>query len=405
MNDMFDDAMDEDMAHSQDAESTAVGSLMQTDVISIDDDDVDDVDNAMMHTPPAKTQSENAAPSVKRSNAAQLQQSCSKRRAVATESKPPKLVEIHTTTTIDWQSEGIQCVFVASMNKKKKIIHAVPLFPLYQVQWKSIDHQQSKWIYFGNYERWVTHLVDAITDKNCRMIAKSLCDTVRIEFAAALGLARIPKKLEDPFADSDSPPAQELFRKHRSSKATITPDAIDIHIGGCKLNCVNNSTKMILKVDDDTVKFILKWVVPFVRELALKEDEKAHSQDKDVAICSKPPTAPAAFHFNASATPPIRDKVTWDVVGSKWLVTVKKPKVKNSQLSWPVDTQLCAIAFEKEKLEHYHRAIDIWNDVDGSTRRRIAKQFFPPQPNEVASCTPGEPLQPNEVASITPVET
>ena len=129
--------------------------------------------------------------------------------------------------------------------------------------------------------------------------------------------------------------------------------------------CLNDATKIAMRLDENTIKFIVGWVVPLVRELARSQDSPVH-----VATLAETPRHLDGFFFSVSQTPNIRDKVTWNPVMHSWQLFTKKPKVVSDE-NFVVDHELSPEAYEAQKFTQYHAAIAAWNNIDGSTRFRI----------------------------------
>ena len=254
-------------------------------------------------------------------------------------------------------SNDVLCVGV----KRPKSIVPVPLWSQYTAVWKTAE-LDDKWIIVSNYERWVMQLVDAVTTKSVRAVAKKFSDLVKKEYFSCLYKARCPIKLASPFADMDEPfDASSTTLKNQ----VINDPVIQVIIGGHTLTCVNHATRMMLKLDNATVQFITDWVVPLVTKLAFSKDPS-------------PSTGPAVgtlanFHLTACATPNIKDKIQWNPTQHFWEVLVKKCKGE-----WPdrqdllVDTKLDLALYEEEKIAAYGRAVHAWNRLDGSKRFRIS---------------------------------
>ena len=280
---------------------------------------------------------------------------------------PLKLTKIVMANCDDVE---LRCVGV----QRGKHIVPVPLWNQYTVSWKTTA-VAGKWIVVSNYERWVMQLVDALTSKCVRAIAKKFCDKLKNEFQTCLWEARRPVQLENPFEKAK--PIADLF-----PVVHITEPTMVVKIGGHSVTCLNHACRMVLRLDTTTAKFILDWVVPFVNKLA-------HSQ----ALPPSPSDAVgtlANFHLIASPTPNIRDKVQWTPNKHFWEVTVKKSKyseeVQGSALKpkdFQVDPRLSPAKYEEAQISTYRHAIAVWNKLDGSNRFRIPEPW-----RETATPTP-----------------
>ena len=90
----------------------------------------------------------------------------------------------------------VPCIFVKSV---KKTLVPVPLWCQYRAIWRDFDFDDAKWIQVSNYEFWVMELVDAITNKSVRVVAKTFVDHFRKQFHACLKATTA----DDPPQDSD----------------------------------------------------------------------------------------------------------------------------------------------------------------------------------------------------------
>lgn len=256
-------------------------------------------------------------------------------------------------------AEDVMCVFV----DRGECTVPVPLWHQYMVSWRDADFADSKWIVVSNYERWVMQVVDAVTCRSVRQVAKAFADKLKTEFLTCLAKARRPGQMENLFEDdnSDDKAGQCRLRERRVDAVLKT------NIGGFNVFCLNHAARMVLKLDRATAKFISAWVVPLVRELARSQAQCPSSPESVASISTD---TVAGFQFCASTTPNIRDKVQWNPLKHLWEILLKKPKGALSG-QFRVDPGLSAALYEEEKVVSYHRAIEAWNSHDGSTRHRI----------------------------------
>ena len=284
---------------------------------------------------------------------------------------PLKLTKIVMANCDDVE---LRCIGV---QRSKTQIVPVPLWNQYTVSWKTIA-VAGKWIVVSNYERWVMQLVDALTSKSVRAIAKKFCDKLKNEFQTCLWEARRPVALENPF---------EKVIPDRERVDIITEPTMAVKIGGHSVTCLNHACRMVLRLDTTTAKFILDWVVPFVNKLA-------HSQ----ALPPSPSDAVRAlanFHLIASPTPNIRDKVQWCVNKHFWEITVKKSRYSEEDQStalnakdFQVDPRLCPAKYQEAQISTYRHAIAVWNKLDGSNRFRIPEPWLEKATPTQATPTP-----------------
>jgi hypothetical protein len=286
---------------------------------------------------------------------------CKRRRV---QEKGPKLIEV---------SSGDPCEIVCIFVDNGKIRVPVPLWSQYTVTWIGADVEASRWIMVGNYERWVCSLVDVVTNSSVRRVAKSFLDRVRKEFVACLETARRPEALGDAFLGAESGDSSTVAlgaaiatRRqsngirilHRAEKPSLV-----LNIGGFHVMCLNDAKKMVMRLNDETIKFIVGWVVPLLRETA-------RSQDLEVTEAAEAPRKLAQFHFIAPTTPNIRDKVIWNPTKHCFEILLAKNKRSPSE-KCDVDPSLDRQSYDEAKATAYRRAIETWNKLDGSSRHRI----------------------------------
>ena len=279
-----------------------------------------------------------------------------------------KLIEVPAADAMD-----ICCIFV----DHGKIRVPVPLWGQYTVTWKGGDLEQSRWILVSNYERWVDALVDNITNTSRRKIGKSFIDRVRNEFLKCMETARSPNRpIEDAFEKTtgDTPPAPstnaleatKLQWRQRAKNRTNSP-SMAVNIGAFRVMCLNDAKKIVLRLDEETIKFIKEWMVPLLRETARSQDELDRGS---VRASVEAPAKLATFHFSAPTTPNIRDKVLWNPTTHSWQILLRKNKAVPSD-TFTVDPCLDKQSYDEQKGAAYCRAIETWNELDGTSRFRI----------------------------------
>ena len=229
-----------------------------------------------------------------------------------------------------------------------KTVVLVPLWSQYIVDCKEPGMELCKWIVVSNYERWVMQLVNLITRKSVRQVAKSFTDCFRKEFIACMEVARaVPGGLEDPFEEGGSLDDHVSVAKRVKSTTSV----MEVDIGGYKVKCLNTTARMLLLLEKETVTFITSWIVPLVRELALKH-EQTGSEGVSETDSSESVGALAGFHFIASPTPNIRDKVNWNPSTHSWAIQLRQPIAKPSG-NFAVDPSLSADLYEEQKIDAY----------------------------------------------------
>jgi len=362
-----------DMAPSQ-ASLTDSQSSGATDMVTIDLIDDDDTCTAATHADVQRISGQSSAISCEGSTleapSQEVHADTSRKRPAAPGDQPPKQKRaarnMLTLTQVEQgEAEDLTCVFVERDTTKDpgttKV--PVPLWNQYRASWRDADFGNAKWIIVSSYERWVMQMVDAVTTKAVRPVAKAFSDKFRIEFLSCLATARRPTALENPLDDSDDEDgSQPSGARCRGGLAVL-----QVNIGGFDVLCLNHVKRIALKLDMQTCKFISAWVVPLARRVALSQDETTASPDSTASESSH---ALAGFNFSASPTPNIRDKVQWNPMSHCWQILVKNPKTE-VPASIHVDSSLPAALYAKEKIAAYHRATEVWNSTDGSKRFRI----------------------------------
>ena len=248
--------------------------------------------------------------------------------------------------------DAVKSVFVD--NGVPQVI--VPLWCQYTAAWRNVDVGSDRWLIVSNYECWAMGLVNAVTHRSVREVAKTFLDHFRKHFRAALATARKANNSENPLSDSDSDHNAATARDHCGSAV------LEITLGEFTITCLNSTRKLTLKIDEVALKFIAGWIVPLVRACA---KNKAPSQEK---LESAPSTAP--FHLRECLTPNIRGKVCWNPTEHKWKLILKHAK-GNSSEDFAVAPDQDANAYEMQKVAAYWRAVESWNHLDASSRHRI----------------------------------
>ena len=310
----------------------------------------------MSHDKPEKSNS------VKRTIDASSPPSIKKPKATATKNKKDrcKLKEVVLDGTAS-NGYNVTCVPVPRGNRQK----VVPLWPLYEAQWRNYDFQDAKWIVVGNYESWVKQIVAEFSSKTTREMSKVFFDKVRLEFHTCLSQAR----KATPSATMDSDDEADAAAPDQGKK--VVKPFLQVQIGGFSVECLNTNRRVVFKLDADTVGFINNWICPLIKELCRSNLERADSpKDASTPAADEGASNLDVFKFTACATPNIREKVIWDPLTNEWKILVKKPK-GSAPMPRFVDPALAAEDYEKQKVVEYWKAVQAWNDSDGSPRLRI----------------------------------
>jgi len=212
-------------------------------------------------------------------------------------------------------------------------------------------------------------VVDEVTHKSVRQVAKTFTDRFRKEFLTCLDISRRPAGIDDAFGCADA--ADNITTVPRNGNRVQDRHGlpeITVHIGGFDLVCLNYGSRIVMKLCGDTVNFIAEWVLPLLRELARSQDsQQLEAETATEELC---PRTLQGFHFCASKTPNIRDKVCWNPLRHSWEVCLKKAKGTPNK-KFAVDPELTPLFYEEQKLAMYVAATAAWNRLDGSNRHRI----------------------------------
>ena len=374
MDDLFADAVcqsydETDLSSDEDIKPADQGDLFDqaSDVVDLDDDDnldkilpgvvISDSDDVK----PSRTPQKERAVLSKRS--APLNEPV--RPAAKRKCTPGKVLKLNPIKMED--GKEIACVVV----KKWRGPVAVPLWGQYRAAWRDVNFENKNWIVVSPCEFWIMMLVDAVTKKNCRNVAKSLVDIFRQEFQACLARARKADNLDGPVTDDecDDSPSSEM--RLSSSTAAVV---LQIKIGQFPVTTLNSKRRMALRVDAATAEFVSGWFLPLLKQVA---SGKAHLASTPVVAPSQDsPEDSQDFNMTKCVTPNIRDKVCWCPQRHTWKVYIKRPTDQKKPCPTPfsVNPDGDALAYATEKEEQYWLAVADWNRCDNSNRHRIPKR-------------------------------
>ena len=285
---------------------------------------------------------------------------------------PKNSLQLARITYVD--GDNMPCVFVSNGSQQVP----VPLWCQYTATWRDVDFGDSRWIIVSNYESWIMGLVDAVTNKRVRDVAKTFADHFRKQFQTAMATARKAQNLEDPLSDSDSENAVTATSQAcdwpSRCTAGVKSAVVEISLGEFTIVSLNSNRKLTLKIDEATVKFIAGWIVPLVRVCA-----KTKASSQEVLGCGASTALSQddlnGFQLRDRPTPNIRDKVCWNPTAHKWKVFLKNAKDKPSE-DFAVDPTQDAETYQKQKVDAYWRAVETWNRLDSSNRFRIPMNRF-----------------------------
>ena len=259
--------------------------------------------------------------------------------------------------------DHVPCVFVKTGQRQIP----VPLWRQYRASWRDIDFGTATWVLVSNYESWVMDLVDAITNKSVRDVAKTFADLFRKQFHAAMAAARMTQNLlENPLDSDDDSPGNTAPRQGRDC-ADVRSVVVEITLGDYTVTVLNSRRKMTLKIDETAVKFVTGFVLPLIRMCATR---KAPSQGISAPSAASSQDDLGLFRLPEDPTPNVRDKVVWSPMSHKWNVLLRKPTDKLAE-HFSADSTQDAQTYEMQKVEAYWRAVEAWNRLDSSSRLRI----------------------------------
>ena len=290
----------------------------------------------------------------------------------------------------------------ANTNGKKKqkpekvpFVTPVALWGQYTVEWDDKLLKDIVCLSVSTQESWVREMVGALTTRCIRDMVQTLMTKVMAEFKAALVASRsrleeAEKEIEDAFTDaarknlrSENSNAEmnKLSRtnafslaQHRRSKNSVAA-FLNVNIGDHIVEVLNDAHRFVIKLFDhgklqkNTIAWIQKWLLPLAK---VRITHDSRSQKSESSQETQPVLNLAPFHFKASPTPNIRDRVTWNPTHSAWLVHVKKDKHPAAPKVLKVETTGMSkdeAAAENDKV--YIQAIQQWNKCDGSNRQML----------------------------------
>ena len=140
---------------------------------------------------------------------------------------------------------------------------------------------------------------------------------------------------------------------------------------GYPVTMLNYGKTLIIKVDDDAIRFIAKGFVDLLAPTLLASDD-AQCQDEERSV----------VRFDRE-TPNFPGKVCWNVTGDKWIVTYKNKEKKECHAEVGESGESFALpeGLSKDervlcKYKKYREACVTWNANDNSTRPKI---MLPPE--------------------------
>ena len=140
----------------------------------------------------------------------------------------------------------------------------------------------------------------------------------------------------------------------------------EVECAGMPLSILNYGKQMVVLLDDDGKRFLQNGMTSVIKKLIDTDDEEKHTEAEQVAC----------FRFDDS-TPNLFGKVVWDTDRCSWKVTLGDGRERRTtyedhhggDLAVPAD--LSADAYMRDKSKRYRSAIDTWNELDKTKRRRL----------------------------------
>ena len=151
-------------------------------------------------------------------------------------------------------------------------------------------------------------------------------------------------------------------KNHRVSFAECP--VVKVTMSWFTLTYINWCRNCIAQVDGELLAFISSFIIPrAINYMAPSQGERS-------------PTAPSPV--SRTSTPEMKGKVTRDRATDAWKLSLNKPRVADSLFDAGEDiilaeSNLCSRGYSEARIQAYHRALTIWNAIDGSGRRRIQR--------------------------------
>ncbi len=265
----------------------------------------------------------------------------------------------------------------ANTPKRHLEVPATPilLWPLYEIDnlvghWIVINPHSEDWL-----QQMLHHLRQPSDKTNSAKIMRKLtqaCRTaVKVLLRKALASQQQPAKDETLIDDGSEDEGSGMRRTYTLSGWTFnTIPAFKAQCAGMPVSILNYGNQMVMQLDEDAVRFVQIVLTDLIKKLSETGDEEPKPSAKD--------TEPVAnFRFDDS-TPNIFGKVVWDTDKNSWKVTHGLRKgvtahtykdYEGADLSVPDELSGTSHVAKKELL--YKRAVDTWNKLDKTTRKRI----------------------------------
>ena len=246
----------------------------------------------------------------------------------------------------------------------------VPIWPLYE-----IDDIDGNFVVISPHEAWVANMIhvlrppsDTRNSATCmRTLKKNLRTAVNVMLRKAL---KSPTNSPIECSDHDFEATEKAIKRgSRSGFPIANAFLLKTYIGEYPISLANYGRQMIALMDADATRFINSGLVVIIGKLSDTPDDAASPDTASAA----PETA---FRFDDS-TPNIFGKVVWDVDQNGWRISYKA--TKQSHITYAdctgrkllVPSDLGSVDHMRTKASFYKHAIDTWNALDKTTRKRI----------------------------------
>ena len=273
--------------------------------------------------------------------------------------------DVHgTVACIFIKAPGSQPTETEQGPMRKMTKRAVPMWPQYEYP----DFPDERWIMVNVHQQWYQDILRALSSSK------------KVQKNDAAVMDRFSTLLRESFVEARRGAANPEARTHISRLTFGFQRTFDIKVHGHVLRAVNSLRPFLIKVEDSTCEFLQGPFAAFVK-LVLQETTEHVRPSADGKIIQ----AVSGFSFGDASCPNIRDKVVWCPGDCGWRITLRKPsKVLRagtdlSGNSLRVDRHLPESKYIVAVADAYRRAIETWNEVDGSKRERIRARSAKPE--------------------------
>ena len=244
----------------------------------------------------------------------------------------------------------------------------VAVWPQYKVR-----DEPGTFVVLAHTELWVSTILHTLRGRGAkansmRILNKNFANAIRTMLRE--GLCNTQQA-----ADSDDESETEGAKPNTPAKLTFsgfklaTVFLLKANVAGLPITVVNYGKLLIMKLDEEGIRFINKVVIDVVQRLSDTTETVANGKG---AV-----SVEAGFRFDQSM-PNIPDKVLWDPSTNSWkLILSNKGRPKRASFvdedgkPLGVTEGLTADKHDVAKANSDARAIQAWNHLDKSDRKRI----------------------------------